>query len=465
MSIIESYGAAKTVTGSAHLLRLDSGQTLMIDCGMFQGKNEDKNHLPFDFDPSEIDFLLFTHAHLDHVGRAPLLYKYGFRGEIITTHSTLELAEIVMLDSAHLMQEVYHTSFKKAQRQGREKKVKPALYTAVNVTSLLNLKKRYVQYGEPLHLAKDLCVTFYNAGHILGSAFIEIRYVDDKKEKILVFSGDLGNRNDFVLPLPDQAKEANDLYIESTYGDREHKGMKPSIKEFKKVILKTLKKGGNVLIPSFAIERTQEILCLLKQMYKSGELPECSIFLDSPMAIRATRVYNKYVDELSLMCQEYEKEDGSIFDFEFLEFSKTPMASKKINQIKSGAIIISGSGMCNGGRILHHFKHRLWNKRNAVVFVGYQAEGTLGRKIVEGAKWVEIYNEKIKINASVHTINGFSAHADQDELIKWMKRFENLGHIYLIHGEEDKQKLFQKAIKQKLSKKSHIVKFKEEIYI
>ena len=465
MSMIESYGAAKTVTGSAHLLRLDSGQTLMIDCGMFQGENENKNYLPFDFDPSEIDFLLFTHAHLDHVGRAPLLYKYGFRGEIITTRATLDLAEIVMLDSAHLMQEVHHTTFKKAQRQGKEKKVKPALYTAVNVTSLLNLKKKYVQYGESLCLAKDLHITFYNAGHILGSAFIEITYVDNKKEKTLVFSGDLGNKNDFVLPFPMQAKVANDLYIESTYGDREHKGIKPSIKEFKKVVLKTLKKGGNVLIPSFAIERTQEILCLLKQMYKSGELPKCSIFLDSPMAIRATRVYNKHANELSLMCQEYEKEDGSIFDFEFLEFSKTPMASKKINEIKSGAIIISGSGMCNGGRILHHFKHRLWNKRNAVVFVGYQAKGTLGRKIVEGAKWVEIYNEKIKIKASIHTINGFSAHADQAELIKWMEGFEKLGHIYLIHGEEDKQKLFKKAIKQKLSKKSHIVKFKEEIYI
>lgn len=465
MAFIQSFGAAKVVTGSAHLLSLDSGIKILIDCGMFQGENEEKNRADLEFNAEEIDYIIFTHAHLDHVGRAPLLFKAGFRGEIITTRPTLDLARIIMLDSAHLIKEDYQLHFKKAQRRGEENSLKLPLYTALDVDSFLTLKKRYASYGKMITLNKELNITFHNAGHILGSAFVAINFVEDGAEKSLVFSGDLGNKNDIVLPTPENATEADTLYIESTYGDRDHKNIDDSIDEFKEIIINTLGHGGNVLIPSFAIERTQEILSILKSMYLDGQLPKCKVFLDSPMAIRATRVYNKYYEELSELCQNYLHKDGSVFDFPHLEFIRTREASKKINKIEDGAIIIAGSGMCNGGRILHHFKHRLWNKKNAVLFVGFQAKETLGRSIVDGAKWIELYGEKIIINATIHTINGFSAHADQTELIKWMKNFERLGNIFLIHGEEEKQLIFKEAIMKELDKRAHIVQNSEEIHI
>ena len=466
MAFIQSFGAAKVVTGSSHLITLDNGKKILIDCGMFQGENEEKNIKSLEFDPSEIDWLVFTHAHLDHVGRAPILYKEGFRGKIIATHPTLELAKIVLLDSAHLAKEEYYTYYKKAQRRGEEDLIKPPLYTPLDVESFLTLKRVYAQYSIPIVLDKDLTITFYNAGHILGSSFVEIKFIENGVEKVLVFSGDLGNKNDIVLPIPQKGKKADALYIESTYGDRNHKNMKKSIKEFKETILKTLKKGGVVLIPSFAIERTQELLCIFKLMYKNGELPQsCKIILDSPMAIRATNIYDKYSCELSQLCQDFLKEDGSVFDFPQLEFTQTQKESQKINTIEDNAIIIAGSGMCNGGRILQHFKHRLWNKKNSVLFVGYQAKGTLGRRLVEGTKWFKFYNERIKIKAKVHTINGFSAHADQNELIKWIGGFKTLGKVFLIHGEEEKQIKFKKMIKKKLDIKAHIIEKNDEIYV
>ena len=463
MAYIQSFGAAKVVTGSAHLLSLENGIKILVDFGMFQGEHEEKNAQPLEFDPKEVDYLLFTHAHLDHVGRAPLLFKHGFRGKIITTKATLDLARIVMLDSAHLMDETYHLHFKKAQRCSEEYKVKQPLYTPMNVQSLLSLKKQFAVYDKTITLEGETHITFRNAGHILGSAFIEIDFVENGIQRHIVFSGDLGNKNDFVLPAPEHSKKATALYIESTYGDRNHKDINSSIAEFKKIVIDTLNDNGNVMIPSFAIERTQEILCLLKTMYLNGELPESRIFLDSPMAIRATRVYNKHVDLLSKRCQKFEAEDGTVFDFEILEFTTTPRASKKINEVSERAIIISGSGMCNGGRITHHLKHRLWNKHNAVIFVGYQAKGTLGRQIVEGVESIELYHEKISVNASIHTINGFSAHADQSELLEWMAAFEQLENIFLIHGEEDKQRLFQTAIQKRLNQEALIVEEREEV--
>lgn len=465
MAFIRSYGAAQVVTGSAHLLSLDNGKKILIDCGMFQGENEEKNTNELEFISSDIDYLIFTHAHLDHVGRSPLLFKEGFRGEIIATKPTFELARVILLDSAHLLKEEYRLHFRKAQRRGEENRVKLPMFGEQDVESLLGLRKQYATYDKTIQLEKDLSITFHNAGHILGSAFVEIHFLEDGIEKSIIFSGDLGNKNDIVLPVPQNAKVTDTLYIESTYGDRNHKDIKDSADEFQEIILNTLKNGGNVLIPSFAIERTQEILTMLKLMYKDGELPSCRIFLDSPMAIRATRIYNTYADQLSELCQKFLKEDGSVFDFPHLEFVKTREDSQKINEIQDGAIIIAGSGMCNGGRILHHFKHHLWNKKNAVIFVGFQAKGTLGRTIVEGAKSIELYHEMIKINASIHTINGFSAHADQSELIKWMKNFDNIGNIYLIHGEEEKQIIFRKAILHKLDKRAHIVKSGEKIHI
>ncbi len=464
MAMMQSFGAAEVVTGSCHLLTLKSGKKIMVDCGMFQGKSEEKNIQPFGFNPKEIDILLITHAHLDHVGRIPKLVKEGFQGRIIALRSTMDLAEIVLLDSAHLMQEEFKTHYRKAQRRGAEAKVTAPLYSVDDVKAVYNLAIQYPSYDEPISIEKDINATFRNAGHILDSATIEIDFIEEGEQKSIVFSGDLGNHNDMVMPSPTVVKKADTLYIESTYGDRNHKGIKDSEEEFKKIIQETLLSQGSVLIPSFAIERTQEILCILKQLYDKGELPKCRIYLDSPMAIRATNLYNLYHDELSKCCNDILERDGTVFDFPYVHYTLKPDESKEINEEES-CIIIAGSGMCTGGRILHHFKNRIWNPKNSVIFVGFQAYGTLGRKIVEGAKWVKLYHEKVLVKAKIHTINGFSAHADQSELIEWMENFETLGNIYLIHGEKEKQKIFKEAIRAKLPNKVHIVKEGEEIWI
>jgi metallo-beta-lactamase family protein len=464
MAYLQSFGAAEVVTGSCHILHIGQGPVVMVDCGMFQGEHESQNERRFGFDPGKIDILLITHAHLDHVGRIPKLVKEGFRGTIIATASTFDLMEVVLLDAAHLMEEEYKTNFRKAQRRGEEKKVTKPLYTTKDVEAVFDLPSIYATYGEKIKLSKDVYAIFRNAGHILDSATIQIHFIEKEVHKTIVFSGDLGNRNDIVMPDPVQVKKADVLYIESTYGDRNHKPLEESVEEFRKVIFETLMSGGSILIPSFAIERTQEILCLLKRMYLNKELPVCKIFLDSPMAIRATNLYKKYHQELSRECNSFLKKDGTLFEFPYLQYTLKSSESRKIND-ESGCIIIAGSGMCTGGRILHHFKNRIWNPKNAVIFVGYQAKGTLGRKIVEGARWINIYHEEIKVNAKIHTINGFSAHADQHELIAWMEGFEQLGKIFLIHGEKEKQQIFSKVIRHRMpEKKVHIVKESEKVW-
>lgn len=465
MAYVQSFGAAETVTGSCHLLQLQNGINLLIDCGMFQGAVEELNRRPFGFHPSEVDFLIITHAHLDHVGRIPMLVKKGFNGTIVTHNSTMDLAEVVLMDSAHLQEESYKTAYKKAQRIGEEENIPKPLYEKDDVRMVYQLPVINAEYDKKINLGNGITVIFKNAGHILDSAVIEIHFEEAGAKKTVVFSGDLGNDNDLVMPAPDILNEADALFIESTYGDRNHKGVEESDEELETIIKETIKNDGNVLIPSFAIERTQEILCLLKQMYDRGDLPVCKIYLDSPMAIRATEIYKKYHEELSECCNEFLERDGTIFDFPYLNYTLHVKESMQINEEESGCIIIAGAGMCNGGRILQHFKHRLWDQKNALVFVGYQVEGTLGRKIVDGERKIKVYNEDVIVKAKVHTINGFSAHADQNDLIEWMQNFKRVNKIFLIHGERDKQEIFQNEIKKRMKKKAHIVKYAEKIGI
>ena len=465
MATVTSYGAAKVVTGSCHLLAIEHGPRILIDCGMFQGLEEDRNYDAFHFDASEIDYLLVTHAHLDHIGRIPKLMKEGFRGAIYATAATRDIAEIILLDSAKIMKEDFKTNFKKAQRRGKEQDVREPLYQEDDVEAAFDLAWHHPEYDESFELKEGIKVTYRDAGHILGAAFIEITYQEHGVEQTIVFSGDIGNDNNMVMENLEKCTHANYLYVESTYGDRNHRDTEASITEFKRVIIDTLRNWGNVMIPSFAVERTQEILCLLKEMHDRKELPHCKIFLDSPMATRATEVYNNYSELLSQQCQDYKKRDGSVFDFENLIYTPDVEGSRAINEVDSRAIIIAGSGMCTGGRIIHHFKNRLWNPKNAVIFVGYQAVGTLGRHIVDGARWVKIFHEDILIKASIHTINGFSAHADQDAIIKWISQMEDLYRVYLIHGEEDKQVILRSVIENALHKKAHIVEPEEVIYL
>ncbi len=459
----QSHGAAKVVTGSAHLL--DTGKSkVLVDCGMFQGVDEWRNYEPFAFDSREIKAVILTHGHLDHVGRLPLLYKYGFKGEIFAHPATFDIAKVVLLDSAKLQEEEYKTKFKKAQRIGKENIVKKPLYTVNDVKKMLkNMKKIEIEYKKPIKITKDITATFKDAGHILGSCFVEIDFNEFDIKKRVVFSGDLGNEDNNILPAPKKPTFADALFIESTYGDRLHKSFEESKAEFKKAVIDTLLSGGNVIIPSFAIERAQQILCILKEMSEEKTLPKnAKVFLDSPMADKVTKIYKKWHKMLRKDCQQYKDHP---FEFPQLNLVKDVEESKKINSIDKGCVIIAGSGMCNGGRILHHFKHRIWNPKNAVLFVGYQAKGTLGRKIIEGVKHIRIYHEDVIVRAKIYTINGFSAHADQRELLEWMSEFEKLDRIFLIHGEYDKQLVFRDVIEKKMNKRAHIVEFREKIYL
>jgi len=459
----QSFGAAKIVTGSAHLL--DTGKSkILIDCGMFQGLNEHLNYEPLGFDPKEIDALVITHGHLDHVGRIPLLYKYGFKGKVFAHPATFDIAKVVLMDSAKLQEEDYETRYKKALRRGKEKFVRKPLYTRDEVKKTFKqMQKVKIDYNKKISITKDITATFKDAGHILGSSFVEIEFSNFSVPKKVVFSGDLGNKNNEILPPPQKPSKADAVFIESTYGDRNHKSFEESKLEFKKVIIETLLSGGNVIIPTFAIERAQQILCLLKEMSENNSLPkDAKVFLDSPMAKKVTAVYKKWNKNLSKTCKKYKKHP---FEFRQLSLVKDVEESKKINDIERGAVIIAGSGMCNGGRILHHLKHRIWNPKNSILFVGYQAKGTLGREIIEGKKFIKIFHEEIIVRAKIHTINGFSAHADQKELIEWLNEFDELGNIFLIHGEYDKQLVFKSVINNFFNKRAHIVKMGERIFL
>ncbi len=457
MAKVTSYGAAQTVTGSCHLVTINSVQ-ILIDCGMFQGDGgSERNYEPFEFDPAKVQYLILTHAHLDHIGRVAKLVKEGFCGEIIATQPTHDIAKIMLLDSAGILKEEYRTLTRKARRRGEEDTVSEPLYTEEHVQQVFAKKWHRLKYFEHHKLRQHIRVSLGNAGHIMGSAFVILDYHEESEPKRMVFSGDLGSPNRLIIDSADRLDKTDALFVESTYGDRNHKPMRESIAEFKKAVIETLENDGNVLIPSFALERTQEILWLLHEMYADGELPKCQVFLDSPLAIKATKLYNKYPIHLSDELEFHASIGRDPFSFEWLETTSTRDQSLAINSVKKRAIIIAGSGMCTGGRIMHHLKHRLWNPKNTVVFVGYQVEGTLGRRIIEGAKFVKIYGEEIITNAQVYTINGFSAHADQNDLVDWIRPVKGLKTLCLIHGETEKMELFAKAIKETLELDAHIM--------
>jgi metallo-beta-lactamase family protein len=459
MAFYTSHGAAGEVTGSCHLLQIGNIK-ILIDCGMFQGDGQSlKNYEDFDFDVSDIDFLIVTHAHLDHIGRVPKLIKDGFKGKIISTKPTKDIMNIMLIDSAKILKEEYKTLRRKAKRIGDEQRIREPLYTEDHVKDVFLRSWKTLEYFEKYKLDKNTKITFGNAGHIMGSSFVMIDYKDDQVKKRLVFSGDIGSKHRLIIDPLDIIEEADSLFIETTYGDRTHRPIKESIEEFKQTVISTLHRDGNVLIPSFALERTQEILWILHKMFEENELPRCRVFLDSPLATKATRLYNRYPINLSDEVEYEALKDENPFSFASLEITATKEESRLINKVKERAIIIAGSGMCNGGRIMHHLKHRLWNKRNSVIFVGYQVSGTIGRSIVDGDEYVKIYGEDIVVKADIKTINGFSAHADQKDLINWIGNFKKLKNIYLIHGESVKMEIFSDVVKDKLGIEPKIMEY------
>ena len=431
------FGAAHEVTGSCHLLEA-CGKNILIDCGMEQGPDLYENQeLPVT--PGEVDYILLTHAHIDHSGNIPLLVKKGFSGEIITTFATADLCDIMLRDSAHIQEFEAEWRNRKARRSG-EPEYEP-IYTVADADAATKLLAP-VDYGQKITLCDGIEVRFNDVGHLLGSASIEVWVTEGEVSKKIVFSGDVGNKNQPIIKDPQLVKEADYVVIESTYGDRTHGEDIPDyVGEFTRILRETFQKGGNVVIPSFAVGRTQEILYFIRDIKEKNLLPEFpgfEVYVDSPLAIEATNVFNKNVkgcfdeDAMALVNQGINP-----LLFQGLKTTITSDESRQINFDTKPKVILSASGMCEAGRIRHHLKHNLWRPECTICFVGYQAVGTLGRKLIEGAQSVKLFGENITVNAKIEVLRGISGHADMNGLLDWLAGFEKVpDRVMVVHGED-----------------------------
>ncbi len=431
------HGATRTVTGSCHMVEC-AVRRILIDCGMLQGGREldEDNAQPFGFDPASIDLVLLTHAHLDHCGRLPLLMKRGFRGEVVATAATRELTRLVLLDAAHLQEEEVRRHTRHKHRHGR-KDMRSPLYTLVEALDTLDRFGRIAQYGTTIDFFPQLQATFFDAGHILGSASILLNVQENAVHRTVLFSGDLGGAARPMLRSPTPPAHADFVVMELTYGDRQHRPYSESAIELCSAISDTFGRGGNVVIPTFALERAQEILFALRADVDDKRLPRSvQVFLDSPMAISATEIFERYPDSFGPEVTQLFTEKRDPFRLPGLQFTRDIADSIAINRIAGGAVIMAGSGMCTGGRVRHHLQHNLWRLESSIIFVGYAAAGTLARRIIDGASEVKLWGEEIPVRAAIHTINGFSAHADQQELVAWHQQIAGCDRTFLVHGEE-----------------------------
>ena len=444
---ITCLGASRCVTGSCFLLE-NEGKYL-IDCGLFQGGKhmEAMNHREWGFDPKEISTLFLTHAHVDHCGRIPRLVKSGFRGRILATRPTAELVRILLFDSAHIQEMEAEWQTRKNHREG-----KPAispLYTVDDVKACLPLFD-VVSTDEVISIPPDLRVCFRHAGHILGSSILEIWSGQDPDASKAVFSGDLGHKGQLIVRDPCPVTDADILFIESTYGNRMHKSIEESRRELFDAIRYSSRHGEKVIIPAFAVERTQELLFILAQAFREGTIPSIPVYLDSPLAIAATDIFRRMTqyyneDALALLSGGLDP-----FDFPQLTLTRSSEESIAINKKPGAAIVIAGNGMCTAGRIKHHLKHNLWRAGSSVVIVGFQGEGSLGRRIIEGAKLLTILGERVVVKAKVYTIGGFSAHADREDLLEWLGHFENrCMQVHVIHGEQSASEDFARLVRER----------------
>ena len=461
---VTCLGATQTVTGSNFLLQTRSGQKFLLDCGLFQGpqKIERRNWSDWDFHPAEIEAVLLTHAHIDHSGRLPKLVKDGFTGRILTTHPTADLCRIMLLDAANIQEMQAEWESRKKKRQGYPP-VDP-LYTVDDAERALEYFHP-VQRDEMLSLDDGLEVRFRNAGHILGSSIVELWTRDENEQIKVIFSGDLGQKEQLIVQDPQEILNTDYLFIESTYGDRNHRSFEESKEELLQAIEYSVQAGEKVLIPAFAVERTQEILYVLGQFHRQGRLPDIPVFLDSPLAIKATEIFRRNTRDYDQDARSLVSKGQDPFDLPNLTFTSSTQESMDLNSRQGPAVIIAGNGMCTAGRIVHHLKHNLWRKGCSVVIVGFQAAGSTGRKLVDGAKRVKVLGENVSVRARLFTIGGFSAHADQSDLLEWIGHFRNSPKIYLIHGEEQAINSLAQRIRKKLGLEVHIPLWKERLVL
>ena len=456
------YGADRCVTGSCHCLEIN-GKRILVDCGLQQGRDELDNAM-FAFNPGDIDILLVTHAHIDHTGRIPLLVKRGFTGRILTTRVTADLMRIMLLDSAHIQESDAEYRNRKGQRAGRDY-VEP-LYTtedAMNVFKFLTV----CEYGQSVELCEGVTAVFTDAGHLLGSASITLELDEGGVHKTLVFSGEIGNVDQPIIRDPQLLKKADYVVMESTYGDRNHTEVWSYTDELAEIIDETLRKGGNVVIPSFAVGRTQELLYFIREIKDKGlvtSVKDFPVYVDSPLAKKATTIFcgdlRGYLDDDALALVQ----DGThMFNFPGLHLTETVDESKLLNMDKTPKVIISASGMCDAGRIRHHLKYNLWRADSAVVFVGFQSPGTLGRNLLDGAESVRLFGEDIAVRAKIVNFQGLSSHADHDHLIDWIKHFDpaRTTHVFVVHGDRDVAPVYADTVKS-LGFAAHAPQYTEE---
>lgn len=428
------HGAAGGVTGSCYLIEC-GGRSLLLECGLLQGgPHEDLgNRAPFPVDPAGLDAVVLSHAHIDHSGRLPLLVKQGFRGRIHTQRATAELCEIMLRDAGYLQEKDAEIENRKRERKGLSR-IAP-LYTRLDAERAMRRFQAH-DYDEIIEVMPGVRARFRDAGHILGSAVVELWLNEDGQTRKLVFSGDLGQPNTPILRDPVKVPDADAVLMESTYGDRLHRSREETFAEMKEIFATARAGGGNILIPAFAVGRTQELLYLFAEHFEEWGLADWRICLDSPMAIAATELYARHVDlhdEEALRL--WRRGDDALA--ERLEFVRTPQQSRALNRVRSGLIIVAASGMCEGGRIRHHLKNNVWRPDCHVVIVGFQARGTVGRQLVDGAASIRLWGESIRVAATVHTVGGFSAHADQQGLLDWYRGFADAPPVWLVHGEDE----------------------------
>jgi len=460
------FGAAQNVTGSCYYVEVADSRVL-VDCGLYQERNlKPRNWKTFPVPPSTLDAVLLTHAHLDHCGRLPKLVKDGFRGKIFCTSATSEIAQIIMKDSAYLQgEDIKH----KKARHERQGKTSPfayePIYTAADVEQTLPLLTP-IAYQKPVPITEGITAIFREAGHIFGSTSIRLSVVQGDETRTLLFSGDVGRWEMPIINDPDPFDEADYVLIESTYGDRTHGEVKDIPDELARIINETHQAGGNIVIPSFAIERTQELLYHLNGLLRENRIPHLMTFVDSPMAIKVTDVFKKHPELFDEKTLELLHKGQHPCDLPGLTMSNPTDQSKAINQIKGTVIIIAGSGMCTGGRIKHHLKDNISRPESTLLFVGYQAFGTLGRIILDGVNPIRIFGEEHEVKARIEKISGFSAHADQNELIRWIRSLKKAPRrVFVTHGEPDAAHAFRKLLEEKTGWPCSVPEYQQEVIL